>query len=160
MNKLKVSASFFFILSLILSCGGKDKSTPGGPSGVLFTIRDAVSFEDLMKCYSSDTRAVIKKFVSDRVLSRDQAQNVLAILDKDASWEVISEEKEGTRAEVAIRITRHRIENRTGAQMNLVFVYEDGSWVVDMEKDLQSIGDRHKKSDAGGYLRKQFREYQ
>lgn len=144
----------------ILSCGGKETPPAGGPSGVLLNIRDAVSFDDLMKCYSRDTRSVIKKLMNDGVLSREHAQNVLTIFDKDSSWEVVSEDKKGIRAEAVIRITRHRIENRTGVQMNLLFLYEDNSWVVDMEKDLKAIGEMHKKSDTEGYLRKQFREYQ
>jgi|GEM_PF-444701 len=160
MKKSKLPSLFLLIALTVFACGGKEKPTPGGPSGVLLNIRDAVSFDDLMKCYSSDTRAVMKRLIKRKIVPKERARSLLAILDKDSSWEVVSEKTTKTSIVILVEITDHRIENRAGEQMQLLFVNENGLWVIDMAGDLRSMEEMHKKSDADTYLRKQFREYQ
>ena len=159
MKKISLLFVALLLFPLLFSCG-KDTPPAEGPAAVLYRIRDASSFKDLVRCYSRDTGSVVRDLIDDKVLSEEQARGVLALVDKSTTFEIAAEKRSGRGARVTILITDHRIENRIGTRMELSFLLEGGKWVVDMEEALRETGKRYRKSNAGDYFKKRFSSYQ
>jgi hypothetical protein len=95
--------------------------------------------DDLSSFYSSSTLSAAKKFSS-----RNNGTDILAGLDrklfvKGSSFEITSEKRNDTRAEIQFRITKHPSPNMIGYESSLNLVFEDTEWKLDRSEQIQTL---------------------
>jgi hypothetical protein len=95
--------------------------------------------DDLSSFYSEATISAAKKFSS-----RNNGTDILAGLDrklfvKGSSFDILSEKRNDSIADIAFRVTKHPSPNMIGYESSLHLVFEDGVWKIDKSSQIQSL---------------------
>lgn len=133
MKKLLITMLSLAVLFAVNSCAKK-------PSGILDRLQDAAKsgkFEDVKKFYTKGTLAAMEdmnRLVPPRQKDGKYEDNKFA---GGAKWDVVSEKVEGDAADIKIKYTEHPVENMKGLEISFRLKKEDGSWKIDMEREIR-----------------------
>jgi hypothetical protein len=132
----------FLVMSVLLAYTGCKKNEFAEKSPLLEHISklaDAKSGDDLSSFYTAATLSAAKKFSSE-----NNGTDVLSGLDrklfvKGSSFDITSEKRNDTRAEIVFRITKHPSPNMIGFESTLNLVFEDNVWKLDRSAQIQTL---------------------
>ncbi len=127
----------FVAFITVIVAAGLSSCSKGKPSDVL---------EAMQKAYASGSMADIDKYYTKGTVEAINELNKLAPKSqkednkfaKEAAWDVVQETIKGDTADVKIKYTKHPVENMKGFEMTFHMKKEDGSWKIDMEKEMQA----------------------
>ena len=132
------------------SCG---KKTAGTPEEVFEKLAKTDNYNDAKLYFTSGTIKLVDSAVSKGMLDEKDRADYLHLFNKKTKWVITNTSNYGNAAGITLRFTKHPIENLKGTDMTYNLVKEDGSWKIDLEKEMKDSLGAYEPDKAEKYLK-------
>ncbi len=123
-------------LALLVPSCKKEQGKTRELSEIFEKISAAETYREASSFYTENTLAVVDSAVRRGRIGKDERVLLLPAFTSGASWEELEKKESRDSAVIRIRFTEHPVENMRGYEMSIRLVREDGSWKIDLAKEL------------------------
>ncbi len=148
--KIKKVFILLIIIAAQFSCG---KKTAGTPEEVFEKLAKADNYNEAKLYFTNGTIKLVDSAVSKGMLDEKDRADYLHLFNKKTKWVITNTENYGNAAGITLRFTKHPIENLKGTDITYNLVKEDGSWKIDLEKEMKDSLSTYAPDDAEKYLK-------
>jgi hypothetical protein len=138
------------IFTTQFSCG---KKTAGTPEEVFDKLAKAENFKEAEIYFTNGTIKLIDSASSNGILDAKDKYNCLPVFNKKTKWSITNTSNYGNAAGITLRFTDHPIENLKGTDITYNLVLENGSWKIDLEKEIKDSISSYSPEGAEKYLK-------
>ena len=117
-----------------------------------YKISKSASYSDVKHLYTNGTIAIVDRAVDQDLLSKSERKQIVLLLNKDIKWEEFSRNISGEEALIKLKFTDHPVENLIGFIVQYRLIQEDGSWKIDMERELEKVIDARRGKSPVKYI--------
>jgi hypothetical protein len=132
------------------SCG---KKTAGTPEEVFEKLANTENYNEAKIYFTNGTINLMDSAVSKGILDEKDRADYLPLFNKKTKWVITNTTNYGNAAGISLRFTNHPIENLKGTEITYNLVKEDGSWKIDLEKEMKDSLSAYVPDGAEKYLK-------
>ena len=114
----------------------------------------------IKKSYTSKTLKLLDDAVKQGIVQEKDKFSVLPLFNSKTEVTIVSEKSSRNYIDLKIKYLAHPVENMTGSVIILKMISEDGSWKIDMEREIKNIISRFGRGNEKRYLNKKMFRYQ